>query len=227
MDSGKRAMGFKCASAAMGLVAVLVLGMGCGDDGGEDQCLGIPTCAEGEQTYDSEAECAAVATGCQAESLCGLTVWCVADANCDELPRCEGAETLFMSEAECAAAGLQCEEVTSCGESAWCGTQGTASLQACVVDGVEYPSGQGDGIDDPFSCNTCGCEDGQLLFCTEADCPEACPEGTAPGRECARCGPADGCEAIHIGCLPTCDGDGDCEDSSGMCVNGLCAVICG
>jgi hypothetical protein len=56
--------------------------------------------------------------------------------------------------------------------------------------GETFASGD-HGIDDPFSCSTCSCDDGALI-CTEIGCPEPCPDGAAPGTDCARCGPAGG-----------------------------------
>ena len=96
---------------------------------------------------------------------------------------------------------------------------------ACEVEGVVYPSGS-DGVGDPLSCNTCACEDGELTACTDAACPEPCPGGTAFGMSCARCGPTDACEIVHIGCLPSCDSDGDCA-GSGYCDRGVCRTLCG
>ncbi len=122
------------------------------------------------------------------------------------------------------------EVTVSCAEAGYCETHDTrlpgggGSLAACEVDGVVYPSGTG-GIGDPRSCNTCSCIDGDVNGCTDAECPEPCPEGTAFGVDCVRCGPADDCEIVRTGCLPACEGDADCE--RGSCSSGVCLERCG
>ena len=122
---------------------------------------------------------------------------------------CDGNANNFETQAECEAA---------CGASAG----GTA----CEVDGKTFPSGTG-GITDPFSCNECSCSDGQL-GCTKIACPKPCPAGTAPGKSCSRCGPADGCEVLRTGCLPECDSDADCQGTGlGQCLDGACRILCG
>jgi hypothetical protein len=98
--------------------------------------------------------------------------------------------------------------------------------RACKVGGRVYAHGEG-AIPDPRSCNSCSCDDGALT-CTEIGCPTTCPDGSAYGTECARCGPADDCEIVEHGCLPLCDGDGACSDPGAVCGAGLCRIgICG
>jgi len=97
---------------------------------------------------------------------------------------------------------------------------------ACEVDGVVYPNGW-TMVPDPISCNTCTCTDGQLGSCTEAACPDLCPEGTLLETECTACAPNDACEVVHTGCLPTCDGQPDCAESGGFCSVGVCRMVCG
>ena len=106
------------------------------------------------------------------------------------------------------------------------GGEPPSSGTACEVNGKVYPSGTG-GIIDPFSCNMCQCSDGQL-GCTKIACPKACPDGTAPGKSCSRCGPADGCEVLRTGCLPECEDDQDCAGTGlGQCFDGSCRILCG
>jgi hypothetical protein len=95
---------------------------------------------------------------------------------------------------------------------------------SCEVGGRVYASGD-EGIDDPQSCNTCACADGALV-CTEIACPEPCPDGTAFGTSCSRCGPADSCEVVRHACLPTCDANDDCT-GGGICTQGQCRNLCG
>ncbi|HET7544729.1 MAG TPA: hypothetical protein VFK05_32895 [Polyangiaceae bacterium] len=109
---------------------------------------------------------------------------------------------------------------------AYCSAEGVcvnAQLAACKVDGVVYPSGSS-GIPKPGDCNSCRCEDGALIECTEKACPpdSACPAGTVATTQCAACGPTDGCEIVEHACLPT------CTDScaSGSCTNGACRWLC-
>jgi hypothetical protein len=97
---------------------------------------------------------------------------------------------------------------------------------ACEVDGTIYPSGT-NGIDDPRSCNTCLCSQGQLA-CTDIACDEPCPSGTEYAVSCSQCGPADGCEILRSGCLPTCETNEDCTgDAPPFCFDGICRNICG
>lgn len=96
---------------------------------------------------------------------------------------------------------------------------------SCEVNGVTYPSGSS-GVPDPTSCNTCGCEDGEITGCTEIHCPESCPEGSTYGTECAECGPTDACLTVRHACLPTCDSQEEC--SNGWCGDGVCRRgLCG
>ena len=97
-------------------------------------------------------------------------------------------------------------------------------LAACEVGGVLYPSGS-TGIEDPLSCNTCVCIDGQVTGCTKISCPKDCPTSTKFGMDCARCGPVDNCEVVRTGCLPSCNGDEDCD--AGSCIDKVCLSRCG
>jgi hypothetical protein len=127
---------------------------------------------------------------------CGVQVTCGA---------CGSPTTAY-----CSAAG-RCESVTV--------DEGAA---ACLVGGVIYASGSS-GISDPTSCNQCSCDNGQLS-CTEIYCPIECPAGTAPGNQCAQCGPTDACLVTEFGCLPSCSQD--CP-GGGLCFAGTCRTVCG
>jgi hypothetical protein len=122
---------------------------------------------------------------------------------------CQGNANNFETLGECAAA---CDV--------------TLPGSACEVDGMVYPSGAM-GIKDPQSCNTCLCEQGQLV-CTDIACPEPCPAGTEYAVSCSQCGPADGCEITRHGCLPTCMTSADCTgDAPPFCFDGICRNLCG
>lgn len=97
------------------------------------------------------------------------------------------------------------------------------SPTACYINGEVWPHGA--SVDDPFSCNSCKCEHGQVVNCTEQDCPVPCPEGTGPGTRCTNCGPGDTCRAVWTGCLQTCNEGAECE--GGSCIDGLCRHRCG
>jgi Kunitz/Bovine pancreatic trypsin inhibitor domain len=96
----------------------------------------------------------------------------------------------------------------------------------CLVGGVAFPDGA-DGIDDPFSCNSCLCIDGTLA-CTEIACPEACPPNGKASTSCAACGPVDNCELVEHGCLLVCSDDDQCAGTGhALCLDGVCRDACG
>lgn len=93
--------------------------------------------------------------------------------------------------------------------------------RACKVGGAVYPSGSGP-IQDPFSCNQCSCQDGELA-CDNAACPKPCPDNTKPGKGCAQCGPIDNCVVVEIACMPACVD----TCAQGTCIDGACVNSCG
>jgi hypothetical protein len=104
--------------------------------------------------------------------------------------------------------------------------QPSAPATQCVVEGALYADGA--PIPDPFSCNTCVCEGGQVSSCTEIGCTDPCPAGTSEGISCAVCGPTDGCEALETGCFVTCRDDAECTDPlHPICLGGQCRNACG
>lgn len=99
----------------------------------------------------------------------------------------------------------------------------TSRQRACQVSQAVYASGDGP-FQDPFSCNQCTCTDGELA-CDDADCPIACPSGTAPGRVCSQCAAPAGCEIFRHDCLLACNGPDTCPDGT-SCENGVCISQC-
>jgi hypothetical protein len=88
------------------------------------------------------------------------------------------------------------------------GVCGNGRQADCRVDGVTYPHGAR-RVPSPFTqCNTCGCDDGQLVDCTRYKCQSSCPAGSFEAKRCAECGPADGCAVFEHGCFtdPSCEG---------------------
>jgi hypothetical protein len=125
---------------------------------------------------------------------------------------CQGNANNFETQAEC--------------ETACDVTPLPVGGASCEVGGTVYPSGT-DGIDDPQSCNTCSCDEGQLI-CTDIACPEPCPAGTVYATSCSACGPVDNCERVRHDCLPTCETSADCTgDAPPFCFDGICRVLCG
>jgi hypothetical protein len=57
------------------------------------------------------------------------------------------------------------------------GVCGDGRQADCKTGGIVYPHGARN-IPDPTSCNTCSCDNGQLI-CTEIGCPIDCPEDEA------------------------------------------------
>jgi hypothetical protein len=92
----------------------------------------------------------------------------------------------------------------------------------CVVEGKKYR--EGESVPDPFSCNMCTCRDGKPDTCTERSCPEPCPDGTVAGSRCLMCGPAGGCTASEVGCLPRCSSDSNCSPDAPFCVQSVCSA---
>jgi Kunitz/Bovine pancreatic trypsin inhibitor domain len=126
---------------------------------------------------------------------------------------CQGNANNFERASDCLTA---CAPATDAGKAA----------AACKVGALVYPSGA-DGIDDPFSCNTCVCSDGQLA-CTEIGCPEPCPTDTKPGTSCAACGPVDNCEIVEHGCFRACSDSIECTvPGYDLCLNDVCKSACG
>lgn len=157
------------------------------------------------------------------------------ECSCPTYVNPENTEALALAErlqGEHAMSG--CAAGASCGEcpvstGAFCNGIGRCVSMikqvpdaACLVEGVEYPSGSG-GIPDPSSCNTCTCESGGLA-CTLIGCDDKpCPEGYVHSSQCAQCAGDDGCSVMEFGCLPTCV-DGACDGA--VCVDGVCKAFC-
>lgn len=111
----------------------------------------------------------------------------------------------------------------ACGADGQCkDEQDLRGERACKVGGTIYPSGSAVPIQDPFSCNQCSCQDGELV-CDDAICPKPCPDDTKPGKGCAQCGPTDDCEVVEIDCMPACVD----TCAQGTCVDGACVNYCG
>lgn len=91
---------------------------------------------------------------------------------------------------------------------------------SCEVDGIIYPHGSS-GVPDLRSCNTCGCDNGELTGCSEDDCPTPCPDGSLSASECVACGPADECLTVRHTCLPACGPADECP-GGGWCNSGIC-----
>jgi len=94
---------------------------------------------------------------------------------------------------------------------------------ACRVEGTTYPSGAS-SVPDPTSCNTCACDQGSLVNCTEAVCPEPCERGFARGSACVACDPVDRCVEVETGCFTSCSDEDDCTADAPFCetTRGLC-----
>jgi hypothetical protein len=154
---------------------------------------------------------------CEAGHAVCYAAYCPAECEVDgrRYPSGEEVPSADCNECTCEDGQVVCTD-RACGGGA-----------ACVVNGMEYPSGTA-GIKDPFSCNLCVCEDGQL-GCDTADCPETCPPNAVPGTSCARCGPVDNCEAVETGCLIVCDqGDASaCDNEHPFCGENACRNVCG
>ena len=90
----------------------------------------------------------------------------------------------------------------------------TDSGAGCQTDDGIFASGE--AMPDPFSCNSCVCEDGKIASCTEIGCPKECPPNSMPALGCLDC--VDGeCRLAHYACFTSqyvdCH-DGGCFASS-------------
>jgi hypothetical protein len=87
---------------------------------------------------------------------------------------------------------------------------------SCQIGDLIYPTNH-TRVPTPFSsCNTCTCQNGELVDCTTRECADkACEPGTWKAQRCVQCGPAGGCPVVEIGCFP----DPECAD-------GLCGQFC-
>jgi hypothetical protein len=224
--------------AALALITSAELPSGCGgssdDAPNEGGASGTKTCDSIQDDYargiDEAQSCDPTAQGnpCTVPILVGLVCACTEFANpehADAIERTAHAQDAYREQG-CSSA-VQCgacypATAGRCSADGRCENVTASSGRGCKVNGALFEDGDG-GIQDPTSCNTCTCRDGGLA-CTEIYCPVPCPEGTAPGQQCAACGPTDACEIVEHGCLPTCT-DG-CE--TGTCLDGLCLTgICG
>ncbi|MEY4514843.1 MAG: hypothetical protein RLZZ450_6965 [Pseudomonadota bacterium] len=85
-----------------------------------------------------------------------------------------------------------------------------------------------EGLKDPFSCNTCTCQQDGTLLCGKDDCPVPCSLGLAPGTTCDSCGYNEHCDVTRTACLPSCETNADCGGTpGGVCSAGVCKRICG
>jgi hypothetical protein len=79
----------------------------------------------------------------------------------------------------------------------------------CQTDDGIYASGA-KHVPDPYSCNTCSCDDGKITGCTEINCPKPCPDNSMPALGCLSC-VNDDCELGHYACFTSIYVD--CNDS--------------
>lgn len=129
---------------------------------------------------------------------------------------------------ECAATGESCLDQNCCYDQCIeeiCGGPEMAPGR-CIVGGQIYTDGASN-VPDPFSCNTCTCQDGEITGCTEMACPNPPgPVGTRC-RDDADCLSGLTCYKQLAGerpvCTATCDsttGGVSCPPES-ECVHGL------
>jgi hypothetical protein len=174
---------------------------------------------------DQAKSCDPAQTGqCTQRTIGGLQCGCDTFVNPANVDAIAAAESSRQEYSALSCGGLILCEPCSAPSSGYCSPEGhcvDAWGASCKVEGVVYPGGSGN-IPDPFSCNTCSCLDGQL-DCTKIACPEPCPAGTVQATQCAQCGPTDACEIVEHACLPACTS----TCATGMCLNGVCAMVCG
>jgi hypothetical protein len=212
-----------CTCAEDGNVECTLLGCNtCDDIGGEDYAAAI----QQAKTCDP-----AQPDPCSKSIVLGLACGCDTFVNPEQtaaLDIIENTQRRYSS-AGCAE-GIACGACAvpargSCSPKGQCFDEYAPDEEGrgCRAGGVVYPHGASD-IQDPFSCNQCQCDDGQLI-CTEIACEMPCPPNAKPGTSCAECAPNDACLVVEHGCLLLCGGDGECQ--RGACVEGVCANYCG
>lgn len=195
-----------------------------------DECYGLGVSYQALLERAKTCDPQAAANECTLLVDSALTCGCATFVNPNAFSK--GAVAALQNEFAANGCGgkVQCPPGPSCGMLArgYCASNGQcADLQdfgdqrACKVAGVIYPSGTG-GIQDPFSCNQCVCQDG-MLACDDAACPKPCPENMKRGKGCAECGPADNCLILEYDCMPACVD----TCAQGACVDGVCVSYCG
>ncbi len=195
-----------------------------------DECAGLGTSYQALLERAKACDPRAAANECTLLVDSALTCGCVTFVN----PNAFSKGAVAAVEQEFAANGCEqkarCAPGPSCDMPArgYCAPNGQCAdlrdfgdQRACKVAGVIYPSGSA-GIQDPFSCNQCVCQDGTLA-CDDAACPKPCPENTKPGKSCAECGPIDNCLILEYDCMPACVD----TCAQGACMNGVCVTFCG
>lgn len=214
---------------------------GDGDSSGGVVCPAVVfTCADGTQVGPSGPDCSFECPGQCDPSMCEGPAPGAPNLMCDD-GSIGGPYCALDDTGACNWAIRDCPDPIACTDDVMICPDGTAVSRtgpncefepcptgiACEVDGQRYPDGATD-VPDPFSCNTCSCDNGQIGGCTEADCPtNGCGAGEEPATACAACGPAGGCTALVTGCLPSCGGPQDCEGSIGSaCIDGVCQPLC-
>ncbi len=87
---------------------------GAGGSGGS--CLAFPNCPEGSYQVDGPEYCNAGAS-CQQVSLCGATIWCTGNVECDAIPVCDAGDTQLMGPCP---PDVSCYTRSVCGTTIWC-----------------------------------------------------------------------------------------------------------
>jgi len=204
------------------------------DEAGLVACTqrGCPSCESISATYGELMERAERCDPGQ-PNQCTLRVVAGLGCGCDTFLNPDAFDEAEIRAAVAAYSANDCGGDVLCGEcnpavSARCSAEGRCVTDSdpkdgvgCRVGGVTYQDGAQD-VPDPFSCNSCECDDGHLI-CTEINCPNACPDGAVPDTGCFQCGPTDACLVLETGCFPACTDS--CAE--GVCLGGVCKSVCG
>jgi hypothetical protein len=177
---------------------------------------------------------------CHDGQACTLTGADCSDCCGVEAVRAESEESIYVAvQRSCEAYdGPRCNSCTAIPREATC-MAGRCTLIHTATCSVATPRSVGSGatpvvspgtddIKDPFSCNTCTCQEDGTLRCGAQDCPLPCSAGLAPGTTCDSCGYNEHCDVLRTGCLPSCESDADCGGTpGGVCSSGVCKRACG
>jgi hypothetical protein len=178
------------------------------------------SCEEGQACTLTGADCSDCCGVDAVRSESEESIYVAVRRSCESYigPRCGGCPAI-PRDTMCIGGRCTIVHATTCTVSS--APRGGASTAMPVSPGTS-------GLKDPFSCNTCTCQEDGTLLCGKDDCPVPCSAGLLPGTTCDSCGYNDFCDVTRTACLPICETTADCGGTpGGVCSAGVCKRVCG